>query len=368
MTDTRVNTNEQINEKKEERLQMLTSPDAFIRDYPCSIELQRFVTEKRKLISDVVNGIDDRLLVVIGPCSIHNIEEGLEYANKLSEIGKTLESTLVIVMRVYLEKPRTTVGWKGLIYDPFLDGSCDIDKGLQVSRQLLLTINQMGLPCATELLQPMLVHYIADLVSWSAIGARTTESQIHRELVSGLQMAVGFKNGTTGCIKAAVNACVSSQMAQPSFSIDQSGKLIAFHTNGNPDVHVVLRGGTLSGPNYSQEHIRLTQKLLNESRLKSRIMVDCSHGNSLQDCERQIEVIGDICQQVSDGDQSIMGVMIESNLCGGRQVFVEGKKHLLKYGTSITDTCISWDDTHAQLLRLSQAVLQRRLRIQLNQN
>jgi len=304
------------------------------------------------------------LLVVIGPCSIHNIDEAIEYAEKLKDAAKVYESTLLIVMRVYLEKPRTIVGWKGLMYDPHLDGTSDINHGIQVSRQLLLTINQMGLPCSTEFLQPMIVNYIADLISWAAIGARTTESQIHRELVSGLDIPVGFKNGTTGCVKTAVNACSSSRMSHTSFSINNTGQIVGHFTRGNPDVHVILRGGTLSGPNYSYEHIRLTHQLLIESQLKCRIMIDCSHGNSLQDCERQKEVIGEVAQQVANGDQSIMGVMIESNLIGGRQTFVEGKKHLLHYGKSITDTCIGWDDSLERLQVLADAVMRRRQRYQ----
>lgn len=361
MTDT-LNVKEEIHSKKLARSQVLPSSGVLISEYPCTSILQQFISQKREEISNIMHGTDDRLLVVIGPCSIHNIDEGLDYAKKLSVAAKSYESTLLIVMRVYLEKPRSIAGWKGLIYDPHLDGTSDIDHGLRLARQLLITVNNLELPCACEFLQPMIVHYISDLVSWAAIGARTTESQIHRELVSGLDVPVGFKNGTTGCVKTAVNACVSSRMSHASFSINQSGKIVGSYTSGNDDVHVVLRGGSLTGPNYSAEHIRLAQKLLSESQLKSRIMIDCSHGNSMQDCERQKDVIGDVCQQVADGDQSIMGVMIESNLIGGRQVFVEGKKHLLQYGQSITDSCISWDVTVTQLQILSEAVLQRRKR------
>jgi len=302
------------------------------------------------------------LLVVIGPCSIHNIDEAIEYAKKLSVAAKNYESTLLIVMRVYLEKPRTVIGWKGLVYDPHLDGTSDIEHGLQISRQLLLTVNSFQLPCACEFLQPMIVHYISDLVSWVAIGARTTESQIHRELVSGLNIPTGFKNGTTGCVKTAVNACLTSRMSHTSFSINHSGNIVGHHTPGNDDVHVVLRGGTLTGPNYSAEHVRRTEKLLHESQLKSKIMIDCSHGNCMQDGERQKDVINDVCQQVADGDQLVMGVMIESNLNGGRQVFAEGQKHLLQYGKSITDACLGWDISAIQLQHLSDAVVERRKR------
>jgi len=353
---------EEIRPKKLVRSLILDSPGALINQYPIPPNVQQFISQKRQEISNIINGIDDRLLVVIGPCSIHNIDEAIEYAKKLSAAAKNYESTLLIVMRVYLEKPRTIVGWKGLVYDPHLDGTSDIDQGLQISRQLLLTINNLQLPCASEFLQPMIVHYISDLVSWAAIGARTTESQIHRELVSGLDIPIGFKNGTTGCVKTAVNACVTSQMSHASFSINHSGNIVSHYTSGNNDVHVVLRGGTSTGPNYSAEHILRTQKLLNESHLKSKIMVDCSHGNCMQDGERQKDVINDVCQQVARGDQSIMGVMIESNLIGGRQAFVEGKKHLLHYGKSITDSCISWDTSVVQLQLLSDSVVERRKR------
>jgi len=359
MTDT-LDVKEETRPEKLLRSQLLTSPNVLMSQYPCPPNIQQFISQKRQEISNIIHGTDDRLLVVIGPCSIHNIDEGIEYAKKLSAVAKTYESTLLIVMRVYLEKPRTTVGWKGLIYDPHLDGTSDIDYGLQISRKLLLTINSLQLPCASEFLQPMIVHYISDLISWGAIGARTTESQIHRELVSSLDIPTGFKNGTTGCVKTAVNACVASQVSHASFSINHSGNIVGYHTPGNRDVHVVLRGGSLTGPNYSAEHILVAQKLLNESHVKSKIMIDCSHGNCMQDGERQKDVINDICQQVARGDQSIMGVMIESNLVGGRQVFVEGKKHLLQPGKSITDSCLSWDVSVIQLKLLSDSVVERR--------
>jgi 3-deoxy-7-phosphoheptulonate synthase len=361
MTDS-LDAKEEISPKKSVRSEILPSPGVLIDKYPCPPNIQQFILKKRQEISDIINGTDDRLLVVIGPCSIHNIEEGIEYAKKLSVVAKNYESTLLIVMRVYLEKPRTALGWKGLVYDPHLDGTSDIDHGLNTSRQLLLTINSFQLPCACEFLQPMIVHYISDLVSWAAIGARTTESQIHRELVSGLNIPIGFKNGTTGCAKTAVNACVTSRMSHASFSINHSGNIVSYYTSGNNDVHVVMRGGTLTGPNYSAEHILRTQKMLNENHVKSKIMVDCSHGNSMSDSERQKDVIYDVCQQVAGGDQSIMGVMIESNLVGGRQAFVEGKKHLLEYGKSITDACLSWDMSVIQLQLLSNSVVERQKR------
>lgn len=359
MTDT-LDIKEETRSKQSARSQLLINPSVLLSQHPCPANIEKFISQKRQEISNIIHGNDDRLLVIIGPCSIHNIDEGIEYARQLSAMAKIYESTLMIVMRVYLEKPRTIGGWKGLIYDPHLDGTSDIDHGLQISRQLLLTVNNLELPCACEFLQPMIVHYIADLVSWAAIGARTTESQIHRELVSGLNIPTGFKNGTTGCVKTAVNACLTSQMSHASFSINHSGNIVGYHTPGNNDVHVVLRGGSLTGPNYSAEHILHAQKLLNESHVKGKIMVDCSHGNCMQDGERQKDVVNDICQQVAQGNQSIMGVMIESNLVGGRQPFVEGKKHLLHRGKSITDSCLSWEMSVKQLQLLSNAVLERR--------
>lgn len=351
---------QEISLKRSVRSELLPSPNVLISRYPCPPNIEQFISQKREEIANIIHGIDDRLLVVIGPCSIHNIDEGIEYAKKLSAMAKVYNSTLLIVMRVYLEKPRTTVGWKGLIYDPHLDGTSDINHGLQVSRQLLININNLELPCACEFLQPMVVHYIADLVSWAAIGARTTESQIHRELVSGLNIPTGFKNGTTGFVKTAVDACVASQTSHTSFTINHSGNIVSSHTVGNKHVHVVLRGGSLTGPNYSAEHILHSQKLLDERNVRSKIMIDCSHGNCMQDGERQTDVISDVCQQVAQGDQSIIGVMIESNLIAGRQTFVEGNKHLLHYGKSITDSCLSWETSAIQLQLLSSAVIARR--------
>jgi len=231
---------------------------------------------------------------------------------------------------------------------------------LKISRQLLIDINSLELPCACEFLQPLITPYISDLISWAAIGARTTESQIHRELVSGLNMPIGFKNGTTGCVQTAVDACVASQNQHTSLSINHLGNIVCHHTSGNNDVHLILRGGSVTGPNYSSDHIIRTQKLLDKSHIKTKIMIDCSHGNSMKNYEHQIDVINDICQQMSDGNQTIMGVMIESNLVSGNKKFVEKKKHLLQYGKSIRDSCIGWDTTVTQLQILSDYVLIRR--------
>ena len=359
MTST-VDASEKTHFKRVVHSQILINPGDMIAQYPCPYDVEQFISKTRQEISDIIHGKDDRLLVVIGPCSVHNPNEAIEYAKQLSLVAQNHVSTLLIVMRVYFEKPRTTVGWKGLVYDPHLDDTNNIDDGLQISRQLLLTINSLQLPCACEFLQPMIVPYISDLISWAAIGARTTESQIHRELVSGLNIPIGFKNGSNGCVQTAVDACVASGTAHASLSIDYSGNVVGCYTSGNEDVHVVLRGGSGTGPNYSSKHIVETQKLLNMSHVKSKIMIDCSHGNSLKDGERQKHVIDDICQQVARGDQSIMGVMIESNLVGGRQTFLEGKKHLLKYGQSITDSCLSWDMSITQLQILADSVVKRR--------
>lgn len=356
------NVNEETQLEQAPLANSLTSPGLMRAEYPCGHHVKQFIATKRREISDIIHGRDDRLLVVIGPCSIHDVDQANEYAQKLSVVAKTFASTLLIVMRVYCEKPRTTIGWKGLIYDPHLDGSNDIDHGLRITRQLLLDINELGLPCASEILQPVIVHYLSDLISWVAIGARTTESQIHRELVSGLDIPTGFKNGSTGSVETAVNACVASQMAQALFTVSHFGNFVAYTSSGNGDVHVVLRGGTLTGPNYSSKHVSQTQKLLNMSEVKSRIMIDCSHGNSMKDGESQKHAIGDVCQQVACGSESIMGVMIESHLFGGRQTLVEGKKHLLQFGVSITDSCLGWDASVSQLQLLSEAVTQRRKR------
>lgn len=229
---------------------MLSSPTAMLERLKCPLNIKRFILKKRHEISNIIHGKDDRLLTIIGPCSIHNIDEAIEYAEKLSIMAKKYESTLLIVMRVYLEKPRTTIGWKGLIYDPHLDGTNDINYGLKISRQLLIDINSLQLPCACEFLQPLITPYISDLISWAAIGARTTESRIHRELVSGLNMPIGFKNGTSGCVQMAVDACVASQKEHTLFSINHLGNVVCHHTEGNNDVHVILRGVSVTGPNY----------------------------------------------------------------------------------------------------------------------
>lgn len=354
------NMEEENHSKRTTNSIMVPSPMIMLEKFECPLDIKQFISKKRHEISDIIHGKDDRLLTIVGPCSIHNINEAMEYAEKLSSIAKKYESTLLIIMRVYLEKPRTTIGWKGLIHDPHLDGTNDINYGLKIARQLLLNINHLQLACACEFLQPLITPYISDLISWAAIGARTTESQIHRELVSSLNIPIGFKNGTNGCVQMAVDACVASQKEHTSLMMNHLGNVICQHTSGNKDVHVVLRGGSISGPNYSFEHIIRTEKLLEKSHIKTKIMIDCSHGNSMKNHEHQIHVINDICQQISNDNQAIIGVMIESNLISGNQKFIEKKKHLLQYGKSITDSCIGWDTTVTQLQNLSDCVLIRR--------
>ncbi|CAF0896945.1 unnamed protein product [Didymodactylos carnosus] len=341
----------------------LKSPGVLMKELPCSLSIEQFILGKRQEISNIIHGRnDDRLLVIIGPCSIHNVDEALVYAARLSEQAKLYESTLLIVMRVYFEKPRTTYGWKGLINDPLLDGTNDINLGLKMARQLLLDINRLQLPCSCEFLHPILSHYIADLICWAAIGARTTESQLHRELVSGLPMAVGFKNGTTGNMQIAVDACVASKTGHTYLSPNPYGKIICNGTTGNEDVHVVLRGGSATGPNYSQKHVSDAKHLLERHNIDTQLMIDCSHGNSLKLYENQVPVIQDVCQQIaSSTERTIMGVMIESNLECGNQLLIEGEKDRLTYGQSVTDSCIGWPQTLTVLQLLSDTVQNRRI-------
>lgn len=306
----------------------------------------RTVIEGREAARRIITGADSRLLVVVGPCSIHDTDAALEYAHRLAELSRRVSDRLAIVMRVYFEKPRTTVGWKGLINDPHLDDSRDIAHGVFVARKLLLDITALGLPAATEVLDPIIPQYIADLISWSAIGARTTESQTHRELASGLSMPVGFKNGTDGGIQVAIDAMRSSCQPHSFLGIDQDGFTSLIKTSGNPDSHIVLRGGR-SGPNYSPAHIEEAVQSLKKAGLRQAIMVDCSHANSSKDPERQPEVWESILSQRANGRREIMGAMLESNLHCGAQAFANPSE--LRYGVSITDGCIDWERTEELL-------------------
>ena len=301
---------------------------------------------------------DDRLLVIVGPCSIHDTEAGLEYARRLLEVRQNLSADLLIVMRVYFEKPRTTVGWKGLINDPHLDGSYDINEGLNRARKFLLDVNELGMPAGMEFLDTITPQYTADLISWGAIGARTTESQVHRELASGLSCPVGFKNGTDGGVQVAIDAIKTAQSPHHFLSFTKEGHSAIFSTTGNDDCHVILRGGKT--PNYDASHVANVCTSLSDGGLKPMLMIDCSHANSQKDYTQQKNVARDVSAQVAAGDARIMGVMVESHLNEGRQEHTPGKA--LAYGQSITDACLGWDDTVATLNVLAQAVQARRVK------
>ncbi|HUH39554.1 MAG TPA: 3-deoxy-7-phosphoheptulonate synthase AroG [Castellaniella sp.] len=334
----------------------LSPPAHIMREFPCTPAISKGVHDARQAIHDVLHDKDDRLVVVIGPCSIHNPAAGLEYARRLAEQRERFKGELEIVMRVYFEKPRTTVGWKGLINDPGLDGSFNINQGLRTARELLIDINSMGLPAGSEFLDMITPQYIADLVSWGAIGARTTESQVHRELASGLSCPVGFKNGTDGNTRIALDAIKAASQAHYFLSVTKGGHSAIVSTMGNEDCHVILRGGKV--PNYDAQSIDAAAKAMESAGLRPRLMIDASHANSSKDYTRQPVVIEDISGQIEGGDVRIVGVMIESHLLGGRQDLVPGKP--LVYGQSITDGCIDWETSVAVLERLAAAVVGRR--------
>ena len=325
-------------------------------EYPITETAAPTTHDTRAAIHRLLHGEDDRLLVIVGPCSIHNPEAALEYAGRLKDVRDRLAADLLVVMRVYFEKPRTTVGWKGLINDPDLDGSFLINKGLRMARKLLLDINDSGMPAATEYLDLMSPQYVSDLISWGAIGARTTESQVHRELASGLSCAVGFKNGTDGTLKIAIDAIRSASQPHHFLSLTKAGHSAIFSTAGNEDCHIILRGG--SKPNYDADSVADAAAQLDKAGLPVKLMIDCSHGNSSKQFKRQLVVGADVAAQIAGGDNRIMGAMIESHLKEGRQDNVPGGK--LEYGKSITDACIGWDDTVQLLEQLADAVRQRR--------
>lgn len=311
----------------------------------------------RTEIHNILTALDDRLLVVVGPCSIHDPKAALEYAGLLKVIKDELKDDLVIVMRVYFEKPRTTVGWKGLINDPDLDSSFNINKGLRIARRLLVDVTTLGVPAATEYLDLITPQYVSDLIAWGAIGARTTESQGHRELASGVSCPIGFKNSTDGTIKIAIDAIGAAMSPHHFLSLTKAGHSAIFSTTGNEDVHIILRGGN-GRPNYDAASVEQVAQGLEKAHLKPNIMIDFSHANSLKQCERQLIVGEDVAGQIANGDRRIMGVMIESHLKGGSQNVVEGQE--LIYGQSITDACLSWDDTVPLLRKLAQAVQKRK--------
>ena len=336
----------------------LLTPALVLQDLPASEKATEVVTTARKDAAKVISGQDDRLMVIVGPCSVHDTKAALEYAALLQKEAKKHAADLLVVMRVYFEKPRTTVGWKGLINDPQVDGSFRINDGLRLARGLLAQIAEMGLPAATEFLDPITPQYVADLVSYGAIGARTTESQIHRELASGLSMPVGFKNGTDGSIQVAVDACLSARSSHWFPSVTKEGIVAIFQTSGNPDAHIILRGGSRTGPNYGAEFVTDAAARIQKAGLTSRLVIDCSHGNSSKDHRRQPLVAADIAAQVAAGSRVIAGVMIESHLVEGRQDW-KGKD-ASTYGCSITDACISFQETIPVLDGLAAAVRARR--------
>ena len=340
---------------------VLPPPEHLIRFFPISgTAVETLVAATRKRIQSIMGGKDDRLLVIIGPCSIHDPAAALEYARRLQEMRAHYADTLEIVMRVYFEKPRTTVGWKGLINDPYLDESFRIDEGLRIARQLLIDINRLGLPAGSEFLDVISPQYLGDLIAWGAIGARTTESQVHRELASGISAPIGFKNGTDGNIRIATDAIQSASRPHHFLSVHKNGQVAIVETKGNPDCHLILRGG--KAPNYSAAHVEAACKDLEAAKLPATLMVDCSHANSSKQHEKQIEVAADIGAQISAGSRSIFGVMVESHLNAGAQKFTPGKDDAMKlaYGQSITDACIGWDDSVGVIDTLAAAVKARR--------
>jgi 3-deoxy-7-phosphoheptulonate synthase len=340
---------------------VLPPPEHLIRFFPIrGTPVETLITGTRRAIHNIMSGKDDRLLVVMGPCSIHDPDAALEYARRLKTERDKYAGTLEIVMRVYFEKPRTTVGWKGLINDPYLDESFRIDEGLRIARQLLIEINRLGLPAGSEFLDVISPQYIGDLISWGAIGARTTESQVHRELASGLSAPIGFKNGTDGNIRIATDAIQAAARGHHFLSVHKNGQVAIVQTNGNKDCHVILRGG--KAPNYDAASVAAACKDLEAAKLPPTLMVDCSHANSSKQHQKQIDVAQDIAGQIAHGGRSIFGLMVESHLSAGAQKFSAGKDSVanLEYGKSITDACLGWDDSAQVLAVLSQAVKARR--------
>ncbi|MDH5600031.1 MAG: 3-deoxy-7-phosphoheptulonate synthase AroG [Gammaproteobacteria bacterium] len=336
------------------------SPEQLHKDCQISEAASKLIFNTRTAIHDILNGKDDRLLVIIGPCSIHDPDAAREYATRLKDIKHELADDLLIVMRVYFEKPRTTVGWKGLINDPNLDESFEINKGLHLARCLLADLNEMGVPAATEFLDLITPQYVADLISWGAIGARTTESQVHRELASGLSSPVGFKNGTDGGLQVAIDAIGAASRPHNFLSLTKQGYSAIFATTGNDDCHIILRGG--KEPNFDAEHVGQAVNELEAAGVQQRLMIDCSHANSQKQHQKQIDVADAVGEQIAQGNNNIMGVMIESHLVAGRQDVKEDKE--LVYGQSITDACIGWDDSVAMLKNLAKSVQQRRAKNQ----
>jgi len=353
----------QTDDERIKEITVLPPPEHLIRFFPIrGTPVEKLITETRRHIHNIMAAKDDRLLVVIGPCSIHDPGAALDYARRLKEARARYSQTLEIVMRVYFEKPRTTVGWKGLINDPYLDQSFRIDEGLRIARQLLIEINRQGLPAGSEFLDVISPQYIGDLISWGAIGARTTESQVHRELASGLSAPIGFKNGTDGNIRIATDAIQAAARGHHFLSVHKNGQVAIVQTNGNKDCHVILRGG--KSPNYDAASVAAACRELEAAKLPPTLMVDCSHANSSKQHQKQIDVAREIASQVAKGSHQVFGVMVESHLTAGAQKFTPGKDDpaRLEYGQSITDACLGWGDSLQVLDLLSEAVKLRRAR------
>lgn len=338
------------------QIKELLPPIALQERFPITEAASQTVSAARGAIENILNGKDNRLLVVVGPCSVHDPDAAIEYAKRLQPLREKYQDTLEIVMRVYFEKPRTTVGWKGMINDPHLDGSFDINEGLRRARQLLLTLNDSGVPAATEFLDMITPQYVADLVSWGAIGARTTESQVHRELASGLSCPVGFKNGTDGTTKIAIDAIGAAAASHHFLSVTKYGHSAIVETQGNPHCHIILRGG--KGPNYDADSVSQVQADLQQAAYPENIMIDFSHANSEKKFKKQLDVSTNVSEQIAQGNQAIFGVMIESHLNEGNQKLTADLS-ALEYGVSITDACIGWTDTEQVLAQLSSAVSHR---------
>jgi 3-deoxy-7-phosphoheptulonate synthase len=337
----------------------LAPPAHVLREFPVSEPAAQLIYDTRQAVHRILHGADDRLLVIMGPCSIHDVKAAKEFAGRLKEEKDKLTDDLLVVMRVYFEKPRTTIGWKGLINDPKLDGSFNINEGIRVARELLVDLNGLGVPAGCEFLDMIMPQYIADLVSWGAIGARTTESQIHRELASGLSCPVGFKNGTDGNVKIAVDAIRAAQAPHHFLSVTKGGHSAIVSTAGNEDCHIILRGGKT--PNYDAASVDAAAKALAEAGLAQRLMIDFSHSNSSKNSQKQIDVGHDVARQLAGGEDRVFGIMVESHLKAGRQDLLPGKP--LVYGQSITDGCIGWEDSRKLLDTLAEAVRKRRLRL-----
>jgi len=335
--------------------EILITPARLKAELPMTAAARETVTHARQVIRNILDGKDHRIFVVVGPCSIHDVDAAMEYAQRLKKLADELKDSLFIVMRVYFEKPRTTVGWKGLINDPYLNDTFKIEDGLHIGRKLLLDINELGLPASTEALDPISPQYLQDLISWSAIGARTTESQTHREMASGLSCAVGFKNGTDGGLAVAINAVKSASRPHRFLGINSEGQVAVIHTTGNRYAHVVLRGGN-NGPNYDSVHIKLTEQELEKAKLPAKIMVDTSHANSDKKPELQPLVIENVTNQVLEGNRSIVGLMVESHLFAGNQSIPDNLCDL-KYGVSVTDGCIGWETTEQALRAMHEKLV-----------